>query len=85
MSGGHFNGQEFQFQYVAETMANDEDFKKDMPRFSPLIVAIGNALYEIICDYDSHINDDTHIENMAAFEKEAIEKITAIITGGDNA
>ena len=79
MSGGHFNRQEFQLEYVTEQIAEDNFFRKDCPLLAKVLPNIGKVMRNIIRDYDYHISGDTIIRDMQAFEKDAIKLIHTII------
>lgn len=83
MSGGHFDGQEWQLEYIIERITEDEDFKKDLPELRNILTALSVTMKTIIRDYDYHLSGDSYINDIRSFEKNAITHLKTVLDKED--
>lgn len=79
MSGGHFNGQERQLQTIITRIAENQEFRRNLKKLSPLLISLGEAIRYIIQQYDYHLEGDAYIDDMQKFEEAAIKQIYTIV------
>lgn len=82
MSGGTWNYQQDRLrEFLTGRLLNEResDLVTDCPQLAETFEQLGNTLADIIHDLDWHYAADSQIDDMAAFERQALEKLREAI------